>query len=483
MTVTSLVPSPAGEPARAHRSAAEIGRTAAGARPLPPLESRRGHRLPATADTVLPNGLRVIAARQPSTPMVELRMSVPFVGTTFAHAATAEVLATVLFRRGHAERAGREADMARHGVTLAAHRTSGWLQISGAAPGHALDTLVGALADAVIDGSVDEAEIGPVRDRMVRQIALIRAQPRVLAQEALVAHCYGELPALQEVPFAAPVAAVTGAAVRDLHHERLRPRGTVLVLVGDLDPERAVESVAAACGSWGPGGPSPAPLRLPSPHPGRVALVPRADAVQSQIKLVRPVVARTDDRFPALSLATLVFGGYFSSRLVTSIREDKGLAYRAEAGFEDHLDSLVLTADADTATEATVTAYREIRAELGRMAAAVPSAAEVDAAREYTVGMTMLTLASQAGFASSVATAVCLGHEPERVTAFPDLLRGVTRDQVARVAREFFDPDAFGGVVVGDADRLASGLRAAGVEVADTEVLAARAETRSRNTP
>ncbi|MFF6999312.1 M16 family metallopeptidase [Streptomyces sp. NPDC008313] len=471
MTATSLVPSPAGEPARTHRSAAEIGRTAAGARPLPPLEARRGHRLPATADTVLPNGLRVIAARQPSTPMVELRMSVPFAGTTFAHAATAEVLATLLFRRGHNEGAGREARMARQGVTLSAHRSSRWLQVSGSAPGHALGTLVGALADAVTDVSADEAEIGPVRDRMARQIALIRAQPQVIAQEALVAHCYGELPALQEVPFPAPVAAVTGAAVRALHHERLRPGGTVLVLVGDLDPERAVEAVAAATRSWDAGGPSPAPATLPPPHAGRVALVPRADAVQSQIKLVRPVVARTDDRFPALSLATLVFGGYFSSRLVTGIREEKGLAYRAEAGFEDHLDRLVLTVDADTATQVTATAYREIRAELGRLATVPPSAAEVDAAREYTVGMTMLTLASQAGFAGSVATAVCLGHEPERVTAFPELLRGVTRDQVARAAREFFDPDAFSGVVVGDADRLASGLRAVGgVEIADGEV-------------
>ncbi|MFZ3499147.1 M16 family metallopeptidase [Streptomyces sp. 5.8] len=469
MTVTSLVPSPTGEPARAHRSAAQIGRTAAGPRPLPPLEARRGHRLPALADTVLPNGLRVIAARQPSIPMVELRMSVPFAGATFAHAATAEVLATVLFRGGRGGNGGREAAMARHGVTLAAHRSSQWLQVSGSAPGRALDTLVDALADAVTHPGTDEAKITPVRERMVRQIAMIRAQPPVVAQEALVTHCYGTLPGLQEVPFPAPVAAVTADSVRSLHQERLRPRGTVLVLVGDLDPDRAVALVAAATASWSDTGPAVPPLMLSPLRGGRVTLVPRADAVQSQIKLVRPAVARTDDRFPALSLATLVFGGYFSSRLVTNIREEKGLAYRAEAGFEDHLDQLVLTVDADTATQATVQAYQEIRAELGRLATEPPSAAEVDAAREYTVGMAMLTLASQAGFASSVATAVCLGHEPERVTAFPELLRSVTRGQVAQVARDFFAPEAFAGVIVGDADRLASGLRAVGgVELADS---------------
>lgn len=462
MIDTPLVRAPSEEPARTHRSAEEIGRTAAGPRALPALDVRRRCTSPAMADTVLPNGLRVIAARHPSIPMVEMRMSVPFAGATFEHAATAEVLATTLFREGRPSRAGMDAATGRHGVTLAASRSSRWLHISGSAPGHALGTLLGTLADALTHVCPDEEEIRQVRLRMVRQISVIRAQPQVVAQEALLALCYGEMPGLQEVPFPAPVEAVTAESVRALHRALVRPQGTALVLVGDLDPERAVGLVTAATEDWGGAGTTTAPATLPPTPGGRVALVPRADAVQSQIRLVRPVVARTDDRFPALSLATLVFGGYFSSRLVTNLREAKGLAYRADAGFHDHLDRLVVGIEADTATEATAQAYREIRGELGRLVGDPPSAAEIDAAREYTIGMAMLALSSQAGFATSVMTAVSLGHEPERVTTFPELLRTVTQGQVADVAREFFDPDAFSGVVVGDEGRLAPLLSAAG---------------------
>ncbi|MDQ3988672.1 MAG: hypothetical protein M3291_05660, partial [Actinomycetota bacterium] len=76
-----------------HRSAAEIGTTAAGPRPVPPLGRQRTPRAPSTVDTTLDSGLRVIAVRRPAVPMVELRLAVPFGGTSATHAARAEVLA------------------------------------------------------------------------------------------------------------------------------------------------------------------------------------------------------------------------------------------------------------------------------------------------------------------------------------------------------------------------------------------------------
>ncbi len=62
----------------AHRSAAEIGRTTAGPRPLPPLGATREVPLPELLDVTLPTGLRVLAAHRPGVPMAEIRLRVPF---------------------------------------------------------------------------------------------------------------------------------------------------------------------------------------------------------------------------------------------------------------------------------------------------------------------------------------------------------------------------------------------------------------------
>src|SRR5207302_11304865 len=82
--------------ARAYRSAEEIGHTAAGPRPLPPLGEQRVAAEPAAVDTVLANGLRVIAVRQAAVPMVELRLRIPFGGGEPTRPAVAEVLASTL---------------------------------------------------------------------------------------------------------------------------------------------------------------------------------------------------------------------------------------------------------------------------------------------------------------------------------------------------------------------------------------------------
>ena len=63
------------------RTAEEIGHTALGPRPLPPLGEQHVAAEAEAVDTVLDNGLRVLAVRRPAVPLVELRLRIPFGGT------------------------------------------------------------------------------------------------------------------------------------------------------------------------------------------------------------------------------------------------------------------------------------------------------------------------------------------------------------------------------------------------------------------
>src|SRR5664279_4948193 len=90
----------------AFRTAQEIARTVIGPRPIPPLAKTGRIRTPALARAVLPTGLQVVAVRKPRSPLVEVRLRIPFGGTSKVHAARAvmlEVLADCLtdpaFRR------------------------------------------------------------------------------------------------------------------------------------------------------------------------------------------------------------------------------------------------------------------------------------------------------------------------------------------------------------------------------------------------
>jgi len=112
------------------------------------------------------------------------------------------------------------------------------------------------------------------------------------------------------------------------------PRGSVLVLVGDVELDAAVAQLERALGGW-TGAETAAELPpLPPVAGGDIKFVPRPGAVQSQLRLTAEGIMRTDPRYPALQLANLAFGGFFSSRLVENIREDKGYTYHARSHME-----------------------------------------------------------------------------------------------------------------------------------------------------
>jgi zinc protease len=190
--------------------------------------------------------------------------------------------------------------------------------------------------------------------------------------------------------------------------------------------------------------------------------VHRPGSVQSQLRLSAPALPRDDPRYAPLQLANLVFGGYFSSRWMENVREDKGYTYGAHSGVEFVPGGAVLGVETDVASDVTAAALLETRYELGRLGAVPPTAAEVDAARAYAVGSLLISLDNQGGLASTLAALAADGLGVEWLRGHPARLEAVTVEQVAEAALEFFAPSAFTGVLVGDADVIGAGVRALG---------------------
>jgi zinc protease len=446
-----------------HRSAEEIGRTELGPRPLPPLGPTRAVPLPDVEERVLPNGLRVLAAHRPGVPMVELRLRVPFAGDEPEHPAVAELLAsTLLTGTATRDRVGIDDELAAVGADLGVNVDPERLQIGGSGLADGLPDLLGVLADVLTAATHPDGEVARERDRLVERISVARAQPRTIAREALQRKRFGDHPITREMPTGEAVAAVTVEQVRALHAAALVPGGSTLVLVGDIDPANAIAQVEKAVSGWVSESPARELSTPPPIAPSDLLLVHRAGSVQSQLRLSAPALRRHDPRYAALQLANLVFGGYFSSRWMENVREDKGYTYGAHSGIEFVPGGAVLGVETDVASDVTAPALLETRYELGRITAVPPTAAEVDAARAYAVGSLLISLDNQGGLASTLSALAADGLGIDWLRAHPARLESVTVEQVAEAALEFFAPTAFTGVVVGDADVIGPRVRALG---------------------
>ncbi|MBA2310935.1 MAG: insulinase family protein [Pseudonocardiales bacterium] len=446
-----------------HRSAGQIGRTEAGPRPLPPLATFLGAPVPDVVDATVSSGLRVLAVRRPTVPMVELRLRVPFADSDPAHTAQAELLSSAMLT-GTQRRSRVELDneLATVGADLGVGVDPERLGVYGSALADGLPTMLDVLADVLTSAAYPPAEVDRERERLVERITVTRAQPRVIAREALQRRRYGDHPISREIPTGAEVEAVTQEQLRALHAGAVVPAGSTLVLVGDLDPEAVIGQVEQALQGWSTDHPATELDEPPLVRGDDLLLVHRPGAVQSQLRLSAAAMPRSDERYPAFQLANMVLGGYFSSRLVENLREDKGYTYSAYSAVEFMRNSGSLLVEADTATDVTAAALWEMRYELGRLGLVPPTTDEVDSARRYAIGSLLISLDSQAGLAGTLSALTSAGLDVEWLRRHPERLAAVTTEEVAAVAAEFFAPTAFTGVVVADVDATGERLRALG---------------------
>jgi zinc protease len=426
-------------------------------RPVPSLAKARPPKLPSVAERTLGNGLRVLAVRRPGVPLVELRLRVPFAGPTGkkqeAHTAQAQLLAdTLLAGTEHRDAATIATDLQALGGQLNATVDADRLGMGGSVLATGLPGLLGLVGEVLTSATFPKDDVVGERDRLVQELAIYRSQPSVLAREALLSRLYGDHPYGRDLPTAEAVEEVKPSHLRALHAKRVSPEGSVLVLVGDLPPARMLGLVESALSGWTTASPGTATPPLPTIVPGPALLVHRPGAVQTTIRMSAPVPSRTAPDFAALSLANLVFGGYFSSRWVANIREDKGYTYSPHAVVEHPPAGSRLMVSADVTTAVTGASVLETLYELGRVATTPVGQDELDQARRYAIGSLALGTSSQAGLASTLSLLAGAGLGVEWLRDHPKALAAVTVDDVLEAGRRYLAPSGFTTVLVGDAD-------------------------------
>jgi zinc protease len=439
-----------------------------GVLPVPGLTAAAKPKRIAASERTLDSGLRVAVVRRPSVPMVEVRLRVPFLSAKPHHLARATMLSeTILTGTADRDRTGIAIALQELGGDISVGLDADRLMLSASALSTRLNELLALIADVVTSASYPKDEIDGERNRLTERITIARSQPGVIANEALgrrvaPGHPYGtSLPTIDEV------ADTTVAQIRALHSGSVRPDGALLVIVGDVSPTRVLDSVERILAGWSG---SPTRRKVP-PLPQLQALplliVDRPDSVQTSLRFGGRALPRRDPRWPALQLANLAFGGYFSSRWVENIREDKGYTYSPRSAVDHATLGSSFTASADVATEVTAPAVLETLYELGRMSTLPITDSELESVRQYAIGTLALSISTQAGLASTLSGLLGNGVDLQWLAAHRVRLAHVTVAEVAEVAAEFLAPRALVGVAVGDASIITGPL--AGILDVETE--------------
>jgi zinc protease len=194
-----------------------------------------------------------------------------------------------------------------------------------------------------------------------------------------------------------------------------------------------------------------------APMPGRATLQEKGGVVVADLPGPQSVVQFSQkglpfehpDYFAAVILNEILGGGRFGARLMTEVREKRGLTYGIGTGLAglDQADWLV--GQFESANEKVAEAIAVVQAEWARIAAEGVTADELDKAKTFLTGSYPLRFDGNGQIASLLVGMQMIGLSSDYPATRNARIEAVTLEDVSRVAASLFTPDDLFFVVVG----------------------------------
>lgn len=422
------------------------------------------HSLPGPDDITrveLPNGIVVLSRANFNSPSVVISGYLP-AGALFdpdEKLGLADFTAVALMRGART----RDGEVRTHrqiydalesvGASLGAGGGMHSASFHGKALAEDLDLLLGLLADVLRRPTFPADQVERLRDQLLAGLA-IRAQDTgemaslLFDQIVYDGHPYSR----PNDGYPETISAITRQDLEDFHRRCYGPRGLTIAVVGAVDPQQAVEKVAAALGDWqNPGQPEPPPTGPVSPleelAERRVTLNGKS---QADVVLGVAGPPRRSPDFLAASLGNNILGQFgMMGRIGETVREKAGLAYYASSSLSGGIGPGPWSVSAGVDPQNLAQAIDLCRSEIRRFTRQPVEEQELDDSKANFIGQLPLPLESNGGVAGALIRMERYELGLDYYRRYPDLVRAVTREQVLEAAARYLDPDRLGIAVAG----------------------------------
>ncbi|MFJ8649624.1 M16 family metallopeptidase [Streptomyces sp. NPDC093546] len=443
--------------------------------PQPQPGTARPWAFPAPERGTLPNGLTVLRCHRPGQQVVAVEISL--VAPLEAEPEGLDGVATIMARalsEGTDKYSAEEfaAELERCGATLDAHADHPGVRVSLEVPVSRLAKALGLVADALRAPAFADSEVERLVRNRLDEIPHEIANPSrraamQLSKELFPADSRMSRPRQGTLE---TVERIDSAAVRAFYEAHVRPATATAIVVGDLTDVDLDAVLADTLGAWTGNTAEPRPVPpVTADDTGRVVIVDRPGAVQTQLLIGRIGPDRHDRVWPAQVLGTYCLGGTLTSRLDRVLREEKGYTYGVRS-FGQVLRSgpggngaslLAISGSVDTPN--TGPALDDLWKVLRTLAAEGLTDAERDVAVQNLVGVAPLRYETAASVAGTLADQV-EQHLPDDFQAqlYARLAETGTVEATA-AAVSAFPVDRLVTVLVGDAAQIKEPVEALGI--------------------
>jgi len=177
--------------------------------------------------------------------------------------------------------------------------------------------------------------------------------------------------------------------------------------------------------------------------------VERPEALQSAIRMGLPSINRMHPDFPTLQVMNTVLGGYFGSRLMANIREDKGYTYGIGSGSSSLNRGGAFFIATEVGADVCKKAVNEIEKEINILKTVLVPEGELSLVRNYMLGSLLGSLENIFSHADKFKNIYFSGLDYDYYDRYTEVVKSITAVEVMQMAKKYLDTDNFYKVIVG----------------------------------
>ncbi len=408
--------------------------------------------LPQIKELTLSNELKVNFVEKSKLPIVQFSVLVN-AGSKFdpAQKSGLAYLTSMLIDEGAAGLNALEIDneIELLGSVLKIHTNKEIIKISLLTLKENIDRSFRILSDIIQKPSFSEEDFERCKKELITKILQSVDDPSYLADTAFTGILTTGTPySKPTMGFIGEVENISRDDVKEMHRNFFTPGNMRIICVGDTD-ERELENLIKKYFSLNGAPEIKSEISTPKIFSPNFYLIDKPSSAQSEIRIGHISGSRGSENYYSKKLMNLIFGGQFSSRIMSNLREDKGYTYGASSFFSYFKSFSEFEISTAVQTENTVKAIKEIFKELEGIQKNI-SDEEVEYARSYISKRFPSEFQTNSQIASNISSLILHSLPLNYYESYLDKINAVTKQNMMEAANKQLLLDKMTVVIVGD---------------------------------
>jgi predicted Zn-dependent peptidase len=311
------------------------------------------------------------------------------------------------------------------------------------------DKLLPLIKEIITDASFSEEELNTYKQNSKQKLSVSLKKSDFVAARLIDTYVYGEKHPYGVYTNAEDIDALNTALLKDFYRQYY-VNGQCAIFVSGKIPADLQQQLNSNFGAL--------PISKPTFSVNPIAVQPAtqkkyrvqndSEGVQGAIRIARPFPNRHHPDFMKVMVLNTLFGGYFGSRLMGNIREDKGYTYGIHSYVQNHLQQSAWMISTDAGKDVSEATVEEVYKEMKLLREELVDDEELLTVKNYLIGTILGDLDGPFHIMGRWKNLILNNLDEQYFNNSVQTIKTISAEEIRELAKKYLNPEDFYELIV-----------------------------------